>query len=90
MVVSDAAKSTTVDHMDVEKLTDLAASVNGDDPLLGLQAAAQIRIGMERAEAVLVRRARNAGVTWAEIAAVLGVSKQAVHKKYGGRRRLGG
>ncbi|GGA63014.1 hypothetical protein GCM10011490_11910 [Pseudoclavibacter endophyticus] len=50
----------------------------------------RVRGEMERVEAVLVRRARNAGVTWAEIAAVLGVSKQAVHKKHGGRRLSGG
>ena len=30
----------------------------------------------------LVARARAAGATWAQIAAVLGVSVQAVHKRY--------
>lgn len=44
---------------------------------------------MERIEAVLVRRARNSGTTWPQIAAVMGVSKQAVHKKHGGRRLFG-
>jgi hypothetical protein len=76
--------------MDVEQLADLVVAVADDDPLVGLGAVAQVRGEMEQAEAVLVRRARNAGVTWAEIAAVLGVSKQAVHKKHGGRRLLGG
>jgi transcriptional regulator with XRE-family HTH domain len=36
-----------------------------------------------------VRRARARGLTWQEIAASLGVSRQAVHKKYGGRPLLG-
>lgn len=59
-----------------------------DDPLRALQAAAQLGQEVARLEAVHVRRARVAGRSWAEIAAVLGVSKQAVHKKYGGRRIL--
>ncbi len=37
---------------------------------------------------MLVRRARNQGATWEQIAAALGVTKQAVHKKYGGRGLL--
>jgi hypothetical protein len=32
-----------------------------------------------------VRRARVAGLAWAQIADAIGVSKQAVHKKYGRR-----
>lgn len=54
-----------------------------DDPRKALQAVAQLRLEAERAEAVNVRTARNHGLTWAEIASVLGVSRQAVHKKYG-------
>lgn len=60
-----------------------------EDPLTALAAMAQLRGEAERLEAVLVRRARNRGVTWADIAAVLGISKQAVHKKYGGRGLFG-
>ena len=40
------------------------------------------RRALERREAGLVRRARNEGVVWEQIAACLDVSKQAVHKKY--------
>jgi hypothetical protein len=40
---------------------------------------------LERREATLVRRARNEGVVWEQIAACLDVSKQAVHKKHAGR-----
>jgi len=60
-----------------------------DDPLKALRALAQVRNLVERREAVLVRRARNGGSSWAEVAGALGVSKQAVHKKHGGRRLLG-
>ncbi|TLQ44938.1 hypothetical protein [Streptomyces marianii] len=76
--------------MDVKQLTELAASTTDHDPLVGLGAVAQLRTEMERIEAVLVRRARNNGTTWPQIAAVMGVSKQAVHKKHGGRRLFDG
>ncbi|MEU4835223.1 hypothetical protein [Streptosporangium sp. NPDC023615] len=55
------------------------------DPMAGLAVTVEVRREMERLEAVLVRRARTTGRTWAEIAQVLGISKQAVHKKHGGR-----
>ncbi len=40
------------------------------------------RQSLERREATLVRRARNEGIVWEQIAACLQVSKQAVHKKH--------
>ncbi|MFD6096518.1 helix-turn-helix domain-containing protein [Nocardiopsis flavescens] len=70
--------------MDVERLTDLARATESDDPLVGLDATVRMRKEMERLETVLVRRARNRGATWERIAEALGVSKQAVHKKYRG------
>jgi hypothetical protein len=79
-----------VDRVGDDVLTTLAEAAAQDDPLTALAAAGQLRRELERREAVLVRRARNAGTTWAEIAAVLNVSKQAVHKKYGGRGLFGG
>ena len=72
-------------------VTDLAALVaqsGNDDPRAALEATASARRALERVEAVQVRRARMQGRTWAEIAAALGVSKQAVHKKYRGMRLL--
>lgn len=51
---------------------------------MGLDAVAQVRKEMGRMEVVLVRRARNRGATWMQIATALKVSKQAVHRKYGG------
>jgi hypothetical protein len=58
-----------------------------EHPLKELKALVSERKKLERREAALVRRARNAGYVWEEIATALGVSKQAVHKKYGTGRR---
>jgi transcriptional regulator len=41
---------------------------------------------VEVLEALQVENARAKGWSWQHIAARLGVTKQAVHKKYGGRR----
>lgn len=75
--------------MSDDPLTTLARGAAEDDPLSALAAAGQLRRELERREAMLVRRARNAGVTWTEIASALGVTKQAVHKKYRGRGPFG-
>ncbi|RJL35342.1 hypothetical protein D5H75_00490 [Bailinhaonella thermotolerans] len=71
-------------------LMSLVATAEGDDPLRALRASAELRRGVERLEAVQVRRARARGMSWVLIAEALGVTKQAVHKKYGGRRLFGG
>lgn len=55
------------------------------DPRGRLRAAAERRKQAEREQGAAVRRARVAGLTWAEIATHLGVSKQATHRKYRGR-----
>jgi hypothetical protein len=57
-----------------------------DGVLAELAQVRETRRDMERREAALVRRARNEGIVWEQIAASLGVSKQAVHRKYAGRR----
>ncbi|WP_442912787.1 helix-turn-helix domain-containing protein [Kutzneria sp. CA-103260] len=67
----------------MDRLLTLARTADDADPMVGLAAAVEVRREMEHQEAVLVRRARDQGRTWAEIAEVLGVSKQAVHKKHG-------
>lgn len=59
------------------------ASAESGDPRALLRRIAQQRAELDRAESLSVRRARNSGLTWQEIAGVLGVTKQAVHKRYG-------
>jgi hypothetical protein len=66
-----------------ESTQSLIAALDDADPLRALRAAAALQSQANRRTEVLVRRARNAGCTWAEVAAALGVSRQAVHKRYG-------
>lgn len=68
---------------------DLSLITESADPLEALREAAELRHRLNGCEEVLVYRARSAGTTWSQIAEALGVSKQAVHKKYGGRRLFG-
>jgi DNA-directed RNA polymerase specialized sigma24 family protein len=69
--------------VEVEQVAKLALAAGDENPRAALSAAAELRSAAGRLEAVVVRRARVAGWSWAEIAGVLGVSKQAVHRKYG-------
>ncbi|WP_380175994.1 helix-turn-helix domain-containing protein [Kineococcus sp. DHX-1] len=55
------------------------------DPRVGLRAVAALARLQVRLEQLQVDRARSLGWSWAEIAAELGVSKQAVHKKHARR-----
>lgn len=57
-----------------------------DGVLADLAIVREQRRELERREAALVRRARNEGIVWEQIAASLGVTRQAVHRKYAGRR----
>lgn len=56
-----------------------------EDPREGLEAVVSLRRMLEALEAAQVENAFVAGWTWARIAEVLGVSKQAVHKKHAKR-----
>jgi hypothetical protein len=58
------------------------ATAESGDPMEVLRRIAQQRRELDRAEAIAVRRARVAGISWAFIAVVLGVTRQAVHKKH--------
>ena len=57
-----------------------------EDPADGLRAVVALRALADRLEAREVRRALDAGWTYADVAAALGVTRQAVHKKHGKRR----
>jgi len=65
--------------------TDFTAGVGSADPAEGLRAVAALRRLAERLESLQVDRARDLGWSWSQIAAALGVSKQAVHQKHGAR-----
>ena len=69
-------------------VSDLVGSGTDADPAVGLRAVAALRRVVDQLEALQVDAARTKGWSWAEIAAGLGVSKQAVHKKYAGRVSL--
>lgn len=71
--------------MEVEDMLKLARATGDDDPRAALEAARELRREADRTEAAVVRRARLQGLSFAEIAQALGVSRQAVHKKYGRR-----
>jgi hypothetical protein len=70
------------------KPTDVVEQTASADPEVGLRGVASLRTLLEAVEELQVRRARELGWSWQQIAALLGVSKQAVHQKYGkGQRR---
>jgi DNA-directed RNA polymerase specialized sigma24 family protein len=79
--------STYIDTMTDEVA--LAEAASGPDPAVGLRAARALRELAERLEALQVRNARQHGWSWQEISVFLGISKQAVHKKYAQTDRLG-
>ncbi|KRF38969.1 helix-turn-helix domain-containing protein [Terrabacter sp. Soil810] len=70
---------------EVDDMRELALATGDDDPRAALAAARELRRAADRTEAAVVRRARNQGLPWAEIAEQLGVTRQAVHKRYGRR-----
>jgi len=53
------------------------------DPENGLRAVVVLRRLADRLERTHVERARARGWTWQQIGDALGVSRQAVHKRYG-------
>lgn len=72
----------------MSEATKLAAAAGSRDPVVGLQAVAALRGLLETLETLQVGNARDQGWSWQEIAASLGVSRQAVHKKHSAARLL--
>lgn len=62
------------------QITEIAADTS--DPRAGLRAITSLRALTERLELAQVEAALRAQLTWPEIADALGVTRQAVHKKY--------
>lgn len=58
-----------------------------ENPREGLESVVALRRMLEALEAAQIENAFVAGWSWARIAEVLGVSKQAVHKKHAKRIR---
>ncbi|GAA3804784.1 helix-turn-helix transcriptional regulator [Cellulomonas soli] len=63
----------------------LLTAAAGDDPAAGLRAVRALRALADRLEALHVEHARSRGWSWQQVADALGVSRQAVHKRYGKR-----
>jgi hypothetical protein len=66
----------------------VASAASSRDPAVGLSAVRSLRTLVERLETLQVENAREQGWTWEQIAGLLGVSRQAVHKKYASGRGL--
>ncbi|MEV5967812.1 hypothetical protein AB0L70_38960 [Kribbella sp. NPDC051952] len=59
--------------------------VDPEDPAAGLAAVVALRRLADRLEDSQVEQAMRAGWSWSEVAEVLGVTRQAVHKKHARR-----
>lgn len=66
--------------------TQVASAASSKDPTVGLRAVRSLRVLVQRLEALQVQNARDHGWTWEQIAELLGVTRQAVHKKYASGR----
>jgi hypothetical protein len=64
---------------------DAIADAETQEPEQGLATVALLRTRLEELEALHVEKAVRAGWSWRRIAELLGVTKQAVHKKYARR-----
>ncbi|MBO1420034.1 RNA polymerase subunit sigma-70 [Streptomyces sp. FH025] len=68
---------------------ELAAAASSRDPAVGLRAVRALRDLADRLEGLQVGNARSQGWSWQDIAVCLGVTRQAVHKKYAKRGTRG-
>ena len=67
----------------VKRITAALAALNlADSPVSRLQAARQLREAAEELEAAQVAAARKAGITWIEIGACYGLTKQGAQQRF--------
>lgn len=66
--------------MESTQIAQIAADTN--DPRAGLRAIASLRALADSLELAQVEAGLRAGMSWQDVADALGVSRQAVHKKY--------
>jgi DNA invertase Pin-like site-specific DNA recombinase len=71
----------------MEGIAELGRAVRAADVTTALRAAARLGRLAEQLESDLVRRARQSGRSWQEIADCLGVTKQTAHRKYRGAEK---
>jgi hypothetical protein len=69
----------------MKEANQIADAAGSPDPRIGLRAALALHRLADALESLQVSNARRLGWSWQEIADVLEVSKQAVHKKHSGR-----
>jgi len=67
--------------------TDMASAIDGEEPQEALRAVSALRRLADQIERRAVLSARDAGWSWAQIGDALGVSRQAIHKRYGREAR---
>jgi Homeodomain-like domain-containing protein len=67
-----------------------AQDLQPENPADGLAAVVALRSLADRLESAEVERAIGQGWSWSRIAEALGVSRQAVHKKYAKRLQAAG
>jgi hypothetical protein len=65
---------------------DLLGMIRESDPETGLRAAVALRRLAEQVEATHVKAARAHGWSWEQIGDALGISRQAAHVKYEGKK----
>src|SRR5437667_12788987 len=65
----------------------LARATRLDDPAAALDAVRELRIRLDRLEAIHVENGLRGGWRWSDVAAALDLSKQAVHRRYASAMR---
>ena len=69
----------------MESLQVVEIAADTSDPRVGLRAIASLRALADRLELAQVEAGLRASMSWKEVADALGVSRQALHKKYAKR-----